>query len=51
MQSNEITIDVLLLKEQLTKIILELKDRRLAFERIVVVVKLIGKRGISFRCL
>lgn len=49
MQSKEKTIDVLLFKDQLTKRMLEVKDRRLAFERIVDVVKLIGKRGMSFR--
>ena len=49
MQSKEETIDVLLFKDQLTKIILEVKNWRLAFERIVDVIKLIGKWGMSFR--
>lgn len=49
LQSKEKTIDVLLFKDQLTKRMHEVKDRRLAFERIVDVVKLIGKRGMSFR--
>lgn len=39
----------ILLKDQLTKRMLEVKDRRLVFERIVDVVKLIRKRGMSFR--
>lgn len=49
MHSKEKTIDVLLFKDQLTIRMKEVKERRQAFERIVDVVKLIGKRGISAR--
>jgi hypothetical protein len=49
MQFKEKTIDILLFNDQLYKRMLEIKDRKLAFERIIDVVKLIGKRGMSFR--
>lgn len=49
MHSKEKTIDVLLFKDQFTIRMKEVKERRQAFERIVDVVKLIGKRGISAR--
>lgn len=49
MHTKEKSIDVLLFKNQLTKRMQEVEHRRMIFQRIVDVIKLIGKRGLSFR--
>ncbi|KAF0748187.1 RNA-directed DNA polymerase from mobile element jockey [Aphis craccivora] len=47
MHTKEKSIDVLLFKYQLTKRMQEVGHRRMIFQRIVDVIKLIGKRGLS----